>query len=104
MWNPKTVVLTKRQRFDKNLEPTLINVWELGDTQHADLLKFGLNSGSLRTSVAVICLDLSYPWTLSESLSKWLQLLQTCVSSAANELAPGVWNQLKNQGENFDIF
>lgn len=58
------------------------NIWVLeGDEDHRHLLKFALSEKNLPSSVAIVCLDFSRPWTLESSLLKWLELLEDHINS-----------------------
>ncbi|KAA3671847.1 dynein light intermediate chain 1, cytosolic, partial [Paragonimus westermani] len=54
-----------------------LGVWCLdGDPGHSNLLKFALSEPNIWHTMAVICLDLSEPWSMLNDLQLWLQLLQ----------------------------
>eukprot|EP01114_Cavostelium_apophysatum_P024828 TRINITY_DN987_c0_g1_i4.p1 TRINITY_DN987_c0_g1~~TRINITY_DN987_c0_g1_i4.p1 ORF type:complete len:166 (-),score=26.82 TRINITY_DN987_c0_g1_i4:203-700(-) len=74
-----------------------LNVWQLeGDVEHNHLLKFALNPSTFPNSLVIIALDFSQPWNLSESLHKWLGILQKHVSSVSIQMPPGEHQELKN--------
>mmetsp|Transcript_43470 Transcript_43470/g.70540 ORF Transcript_43470/g.70540 Transcript_43470/m.70540 type:complete len:499 (+) Transcript_43470:104-1600(+) len=70
-----------------------VNVWTLeGDLNHKDLLGLGLNAANLGDSVVVIALDMSKPWALMETLTKWLEALSEHVTAVMKN-APGRRNE-----------
>jgi hypothetical protein len=69
---------TEGNLFDNNIEPiSRLNVWVLdGEVAHKNLLKFAINPETIAHSLAVIVINLSQPWDLVESLTRWLKVLQ----------------------------
>jgi len=54
-----------------------INFWSLeGESTQNDLLKFALNKDNIKNSMIIITLDFSQPWSIVESLKKWLSVLE----------------------------
>ena len=54
-----------------------MGLWLLeGVQEYSDLLRFALSKETWRTSMVVIALDYSRPWTLESSALKWLRVLQ----------------------------
>ncbi|KYR01501.1 dynein light intermediate chain [Tieghemostelium lacteum] len=59
-----------------------INFWSLeGETAHNDLLKFALNHENIKNCMIMITLDFSQPWSLVDSLKKWLNILEDHIKS-----------------------
>ena len=47
-----------------------------GDVSHTDLLTTVLTKETLGSTLVALVLDMSTPWTLHESLTKWIGVLQ----------------------------
>jgi dynein light intermediate chain 1 len=83
------------------LEPvSRLNVWVLdGDVSHSNLLKFALNGSTIQHSMVVIAIDLSSPWDLVESLTRWLKVLQQHLEQLYNTLPKEYVQQLKRNSK-----
>ena len=59
-----------------------IGIWQLeGQEYCTELLPFALNARNIGESIVVITLDLSKPWTLADSLVKWIRVLENHIRS-----------------------
>ena len=85
--------------FFKKKEPIArLNVWVLdGDTAHKNLLKFALNAQTIEHAMVIITIDLSQPWDLVESLTKWLQVLEEHVKQIFSALPLQYVDQLRKK-------
>lgn len=54
-----------------------VHIWTLeGELGFANMLDLAINDDTAAKSLAVIALDLSQPWTLVETLQKWIKVLE----------------------------
>jgi dynein light intermediate chain 1 len=64
-----------------------VDVWTFeGEPAHRDLLQFALNEKNISNALVVIALDFSQPWSLVESLRKWIGLLKEHTSILRDRL------------------
>jgi len=74
-----------------------INVWQLdGQTEHKNLLRFGINTNTISKSIVLITLDFSKPWQLIESLQRWINVLIGHINSVVPQLKEGQYEEMKN--------
>jgi dynein light intermediate chain 1, cytosolic len=74
-----------------------VGFWVLeGVEEYSDLLRFALTRETWATSLVVVALDFSKPWTLEASARKWLQVLQRAWDALA--LSPGERDELQERG------
>ncbi|XP_015709445.1 cytoplasmic dynein 1 light intermediate chain 1 isoform X1 [Coturnix japonica] len=58
-------------------DQTRCNVWILdGDLYHKGLLKFAMESNSLKDTLVMLVVDMSRPWTAMDSLQKWASVVR----------------------------
>ena len=54
-----------------------VDIWTLeGELAFANMLDLAINENTAPKSLALIALDLSQPWTLVETLQKWIKVLE----------------------------
>ncbi len=54
-----------------------MDIWTLeGEPAFANLLGLALGERSLAKCLAVVVLDLTQPWTLADTLNKWIKVLE----------------------------
>ena len=64
-------------RFSRTEVSGRLGIWLLeGNEEYSDLLRFALSKESWSTTMVVIALDFSKPWTLLTSALKWLGVVQ----------------------------
>jgi dynein light intermediate chain 1 len=86
-----------RFNLDKDEVISRMGVWQLDDHNHADLLAQLIRPKDLDTCVFVVTIDLSKPWSVLESLVKWLDVLKVTVGKIGGELAPEQQAALKTK-------
>jgi len=75
-----------------------LGIWQLeGVEDYATLLPYALSKENWASSMVVVVLDLSKPWTLEASALKWLGLVQQAWE--ALHLSPGERDELQEKGE-----
>nr|XP_020655139.1 cytoplasmic dynein 1 light intermediate chain 1 [Pogona vitticeps] len=58
-------------------DQTRCNIWILdGDLYHKGLLKFAMESSSLKDTLIMLVVDMSKPWTALDSLQKWASVVR----------------------------
>uniref|UniRef100_A0ACB8FUP4 Cytoplasmic dynein 1 light intermediate chain 1 n=1 Tax=Sphaerodactylus townsendi TaxID=933632 RepID=A0ACB8FUP4_9SAUR len=58
-------------------DQTRCNVWILdGDLYHKGLLKFAMETSSLKDTLVMLVVDMSKPWTALDSLQKWASVVR----------------------------
>ena len=76
------------------------HIWTLeGDVGHAPLLDFALNDKNITKSLAMVVLDFSQPWTLVESLEKWLKVLENHIEVLKTKLSSGEFEGLQKRSK-----
>jgi len=80
---------------------SIVNVWNFeGDVANKELMRFALNEQTLKEKcVVLITLNLSRPWSLHESLNKWMSLLEEHVSSLVACSDPDLQHKLREDLE-----
>lgn len=68
------VNVKNKYNLDKDETVSRMNVWQLDDHSHKDLLVNLVEPQSLATSCFMITIDLSQPWDVLTSLTKWLEV------------------------------
>ena len=59
-----------------------MGIWILdGVVYHSDLLKFALKKDDVDNTLVMIVVDLSKPWSIMESLERWVDVVQRHVNS-----------------------
>ncbi|CEG35852.1 cytoplasmic dynein 1 light intermediate chain 2 [Plasmopara halstedii] len=71
-----------------------ISSWSLNDLSLKDLIKIAVKPQTLHTTVVVIVLDLTRPWTIKNSLEQWLSALEGQLLEQINLLTPETRNEL----------
>ncbi|ORX87357.1 dynein light intermediate chain [Basidiobolus meristosporus CBS 931.73] len=75
-------------RDDENEETIArIGLYQLAgsDNSYHDLLRFSLNANTFSSSLIVIVLDWSKPWTFIETFERWIKLIEEVVESVKAE-------------------
>lgn len=78
--------------MDKDVVVSRMNVWQLDDPAHIDILNGLVPPSSLGSTAYVITVDLSRPYEIMDQLTKWLSALETlneklCSGLDASQLA-----------------
>jgi len=73
-----------------------INVWQLeGEQAHKDLLQFAINDNTITNCLVIIVIDFSQPWTMVESLNKWLDIVKKHIASITDKMNPDEVEEMK---------
>merc|ERR1712205_79564 len=62
-----------------------LNVWKLNGAEQHQLLQFALNPQMLLSTVVMVVVDFSKPWTFQASVEEWLRLLREQLLAAYDE-------------------
>lgn len=84
------------ERTNDEDERTTLNVWVAdGHLSHRNLIKFSLPSHMLDHSLILLVVDMSQPWNMLESLTKWVKVLHEHIDSL--KVGPDEMKELRNK-------
>lgn len=75
-----------------------IGLWTLEDEEVAnELLQLALNRNNVAESIILVTLDMSKPWELVNSLTKWLRLIRNHLTTLFADMTVEEVDDLKNK-------
>jgi len=80
--------------LDKDEIPSRISVWALGDDFFDNLLSIPLTPEKISNTMFAITIDLSRPWDLMKSLTKWVGVIERAVKKTKEKLTVGDQDEL----------
>lgn len=82
-----------------------LNIWEMDQSDHvAHLLPVLLKPGNLKQVAYAICVDLSQPWAIMSSLTKWVEAISKAHTQLLSSLPADQQAQLKLKVSSYSQF
>jgi len=84
-----------KQNADKDEVLAHLNIWQLDDPTHADLLLHFVKSTALENVAFMATVNLSEPWNVLKSLTRWLDMLTSVVEKLFSTITQQEQEKLK---------
>jgi Dynein light intermediate chain (DLIC). len=80
------------------LEHTRLSIWiQSGEPHIKDLMKNVITKESIHHSLVVLCVDISKPWSMIDSLDQYMNILREHLHTL--NISAKVLNELERQGK-----